>query len=62
MPMPPVLEMMVKSAWRLAMMIMDDAYDSWAGSFALFVDASFCSYRIPFIRFVLFMDDIMMCM
>ena len=28
MSMPPVLEMMVKSTWRLVMMIMDDAYDS----------------------------------
>ena len=48
MPMPPVLEMMTKSAWRLAMMIMDDAYDSWAGcwifSFICWCQLLFISY------------------
>ena len=29
-----------------------------AGTFGQICDASFCSYLIPFIRFVLFMDDV----
>ena len=62
MPMPLVLEVVVKSARRPDMMIMElMIYELDAGPFALFVDASFCSYRIPFIHFVLFVDDIMMC-